>query len=128
MPRDAVVDASAVLVLVQGETGAERVAACIPGAMISAVNLAEVVGKLADAGMPGDQIGLAMSALGLRVVALDEEAAFAVGMLRPSTRARGLSLGDRACLALGVATGLPVLTADRVWAEVAVGATVEVVR
>jgi ribonuclease VapC len=128
MPRDAVLDASAVLVLVQGEPGAELVARCIPGASISAVNFAEVVGKLADAGMPGDPIALALSSLGLRVVPLDEQAATDVGLLRPATRNRGLSLGDRACLALGVARGLPVLTSDRAWAEVDVGAVVEVVR
>ncbi len=128
MPRDAVLDASAVLALVQDEPGSDRVALCIPGALISAVNLAEVVGKLADAGMPGDQIELALSSLALRVVPLDARAAFDVGMLRPRTRTRGLSLGDRACLALGVASGLPVLTSDRVWSEVDVGTTVEVVR
>ena len=128
MPRDAVLDASAVLALVQDEPGSGRVALCIPGALISAVNFAEVVGKLADAGMPGDQIELALSTLGLRVVDLDARAAFDVGMLRPLTRTRGLSLGDRACLALGVASGLPVLTSDRAWSEVDVGAKVEVVR
>ena len=128
MPRDAVLDASAVLVLVQGEPGSELVARSIPGALISAVNYAEVVGKLADAGMPGDQIALALSSLGLRVMPLDEHAATDVGLLRPATRNRGLSLGDRACLALGVASGLPVLTSDRAWAEVDVGAVVEVVR
>jgi len=87
-----------------------------------------VVGKLAEAGMPRDQIELALASLGLRVVSLDESAAYSVGMLRLATRARGLSLGDRACVALGVETGLPVLTADRAWAEVEVGATVEVLR
>ena len=128
MPREAVLDASAVLVLLQVEPGSDQVAQCIPGALISAVNLAEVVGKLADAGMPGSQIELALSSLGLRVVPLDEHAAYDVGMLRPSTRTRGLSLGDRACLALGVASGLPVLTSDRAWSEVEIGAVVEVVR
>jgi ribonuclease VapC len=128
MPRDAVLDASAVLVLVQGEPGSELVARCIPGALISAVNYAEVVGKLADAGMPGDQIELALSSLGLRVVPLDERAAIDVGLLRPATRSHGLSLGDRACLALGVTSGLPVLTSDRAWSEVDVGAVVEVIR
>ena len=103
-------------------------ARCIPGALISAVNLAEVVGKLADAGMPGDQIELALSSLGLRVVPLDAQAATDVGLLRPATRALGLSLGDRACLALGMASGLPVLTSDRAWSLVEVGAVVEVVR
>ncbi|MCK6507904.1 type II toxin-antitoxin system VapC family toxin [Myxococcota bacterium] len=128
MPRDAVLDASAVLVLVQGETGADRVAACIPGGLISAVNLAEVVGKLADAGMPREQVELALTSLGLRVVPLSEAAAYEVGMMRPATRAKGLSLGDRACLALGLEARLPVLTADRAWVELDLGAVVEAIR
>ncbi len=128
MPRDVVLDASAVLCLVQGEIGADRVAACIPGALISAVNLAEVVGKLAGAGMPRDDIEGALAGLGLRVAALDGSSAFAVGLLRPATRSHGLSLGDRACLALGVTTGLAVLTADRAWAAVDVDADIEVIR
>jgi len=128
MPRDAVLDASAVLSLVQGESGAERVAACIPGALISAVNLAEVVGKLAEAGMPRDDIDLALSGLGLRVAPFDEGGAYAVGMLRRATRAQGLSLGDRACLSLGVASGLVVLTADRAWCAVNLDAQVELIR
>lgn len=128
MPREVVVDASAILVLVQGEPGAATVADCVPGAYISAVNYAEVVGKLADAVVPRSQIELALSSLGLRVVPLDEAAACEVGMLRPATRKSGLSLGDRACLALGVASGLPVLTADRAWSQVEVGAVIEVIR
>ena len=128
MPREAVLDASAVLVLVQGEAGADRVAACIPGGLISSVNLAEVVGKLADAGMPREQVELALASLGLRVVPLSEAAAYEVGMMRPATRAKGLSLGDRACLALGLETGLPVLTADRAWVELDLGAGVEAIR
>lgn len=78
--------------------------------------------------MPGDQIELALSSLGLRVVPLDARAAVEVGMLRPPTRTRGLSLGGRACLALGVANGLSVLTSHRAWSEVDVGAVVEVLR
>jgi len=128
MARDAVLDASAVLSLVQGEPGAEQVVACIPGALISAVNLAEVVAKLAEAGMPRGAIELALSALGLRVVDLDQASAYEVGVMRPATRAHGLSLGDRACLALGVAAGIPVLTSDRAWESVDIGAAVEVIR
>lgn len=128
MARDAVLDASALLALVQGEPGASRVAACIPGATIGAVNLAEVVGKLADAGMPRDAIEQVLTSLALRVVPLDARGAYEIGLLRPATRAHGLSLGDRACLALGVATGLPVLTTDGAWSAVDVGAAVEVVR
>jgi PIN domain nuclease of toxin-antitoxin system len=117
MPRDVVLDASALLALVHGEEGADVVEATIPGAQISAVNLAEVVGKLADIGMPEDEIRAALAGLGLRVVDFDERLAFAAGLLRPLTRSEGLSLGDRACLAVAAATHRPALTADRSWAE-----------
>ena len=129
MPREVVLDASALLALVHGEEGAEVVGASIPGAQISAVNLAEVVGKLADVGMPAAEIHVALAGLGLRVVDFDETLAFAAGLLRPVTRSAGLSLGDRACLALAAATKLPALTADRSWAEVVLeDAAVELIR
>lgn len=128
MPREAVLDASAVLSLLQGERGADRVAECLPGARISAVNLAEVVGKLSETGMPAGLIQSVLSGLGLRVVALDESAAFEVGLLRRATRAQGLSLGDRACIALSASSGLPALTADRAWASLNGGAQVEIIR
>ena len=128
MPRDTVLDASALLALLNAEPGAERVAACIPGGVVSAVNLAEVVGKLAEAGMAVDDIRLALSGLGLRIADLDEGLAYVVGLLRPSTRARGLSLGDRACLAQAKRSALPALTADRDWLSLDLGLEIEAIR
>ena len=128
MPRDAVLDASALLALLNAEPGAERVAACVPGGVISAVNLAEVVGKLAEAGMAVEDIRLALAGLALRIADLDEGLAYDVGLLRPSTRARGLSLGDRACLAQARKSGLPALTADRDWLPLDLGVEVEAIR
>lgn len=64
----------------------------------------------------------------LEVVPPTEEDAVAIARLRTTTRAQGLSLGDRACLAAGLRLGRPVLTADRSWAAVDVGATVRVIR
>lgn len=128
MPREAVLDASALLALLGDEPGADTVAACLPGARIASVNLAEVVGKLADTGVPEPDIRTALTGLGLRVAPLDEALAWKTGLLRPGTRARGLSLGDRACLALAQASGLPALTADRAWAELALDIAVELIR
>ncbi len=128
MPREAVLDASALLALLQGEAGAERVAATIPGARISTVNLAEVAGKLADAGMPRGVVEEVLSGLGLQVVPLDRGAAIDVGLLRPVTRSRGLSLGDRACLVLGLRSGLPVLTSDQAWSGIDIGVEIEAIR
>lgn len=128
MPIEAVLDASALLALLQAEPGAARVAATLPGARISAVNLAEVVGKLAERGMPEPMIRRALAGLGLVIVPVDAEQAWRIGALRPRTRAAGLALGDRACLALAASLDLPAWTADRAWAGVEVGVRVEVVR
>lgn len=128
MPRDVVLDASALLALLCAEPGADRVAECIPGAVVSAANLAEVVGKLAETGMHIEEIRLALSGLGLRVAVLDESLAYEVGMLRPATRGRGLSLGDRSCLAQAKRSALPALTTDRALASLDLGIRVEVIR
>lgn len=119
---ESVLDASALLALLNREPGEERVAeALTAGAIISAVNLSEVIAKLAEIGMPEAEIREAVEPLGLDVVDFDTEGAFIGGLLRPTTRAAGLSLGDRACLALGKQRGAPVLTADQVWSGLDLG-------
>ncbi len=124
----AVLDASALLVLLGEEPGSDEVAGAIPGAAISAVNLSEAVAKLAEAGMPAPAIRSALDGLGLDVRPFDTAQAYVAGLLRPATRALGLSLGDRACLALGRELGWPVLTADREWARLKLPVKVQVIR
>ena len=121
-------DASALLCLIRGEDGADAVAALLPDAAISAVNLSEAVAKLADVGMDAATVAEVLSPLRLDVVAFDEAAAVAAGMLRPLTRGAGLSLGDRACLALCRTTDAEAVTADRVWSRVEVGVRMKWVR
>jgi PIN domain nuclease of toxin-antitoxin system len=87
----------------------------ISHAAISAVNLSEVAAKLAESGMPGEVIRAALEGLALETHDFGRELAFQAGLLRPLTRSRGLSLGNRACLALGRQLGLPVLTTDQPW-------------
>lgn len=111
-------DASALLALVNDEVGAERVATAIGEAAISAVNLTEVVGKLHERGMPIDAAREAVSGLGLRVIPFAESLVYATAGLRVATRKLGLSLADRACLATAKALALPVLTTDRSWLKV----------
>lgn len=123
-----VLDASAVLALLAGEPGAPAVRDYIPDAAISAVNLTEIGAKLADRGMRQKDMRTAIGTLGLDVVTFDEESAYAAAMLRDRTRHLGLSLGDLACLALGAARGLPVLTADRSWAGLSIGVEVRLIR
>ena len=125
-----VLDASALLCLLKSEQGAERVLSVLPRAVVSAVNLSEVYGKLADAGGSEDRIAQAIGGLHLRIEPFDDEQARRAGMLGPLTRSLGLSLGDRACLALAQHHGATALTTDRIWADLpdAISTSVEVIR
>ncbi len=126
--NDSVLDASALLALLRLEPGADVVAKTLPHATISAVNLSEVVAKLADAGMPREEIHNAIQGLQLNVTSFDVEQAYETGLLRPSKRGLGLSLGDRSCLSLALRLDLPALTTDRTWEQSSVGAKVTVIR
>jgi PIN domain nuclease of toxin-antitoxin system len=136
MPGRAVLDASALLAYLQGEPGAERVAGALAssgGAAMSTINWAEVLSKLADVGEEPEGVSRRLRESGLvgaalRIVPADEELAFEMARLRPPTRTAGLSLGDRACLALGRLTGSSVLTADRSWAALSLGVKITLVR
>lgn len=125
---DVVLDASALLALLLDEPGGSGAAERMHGAWIGAVNLAEVVGRLVDGGVPEDACREALGGLDLRVVPFDESAAYAAGALRASTRKAGLSLGDRACLALARRLDRPALTADRAWSRLRVGVEIEILR
>jgi len=124
-----VLDASALLALLNAEPGADRVAAAVSaGAIISAVNFSEVVAKLADGGVPAGEARDILLGLGLEVRTFDETQAYLAGSLRSTTRLRGLSLGDRCCLAVGLQEGSTVLTADRGWRGLVPEAKVEIIR
>ena len=110
-----VLDASALLALMLGERGADQVLETLPAAVIGAVNLAEVVAKLQERGVPDAEIDRNLAELDLPVVPFDRALAMAAGKLRSRTRSRGLSLGDRACLALAKQFNATALTADRPW-------------
>lgn len=125
---EAVIDASALLALLNDEPGADVVAEALPQVVISAVNLSEVVAKLCDAGMPEKAIHQALQPLGIEIVPFDEEQAYQAGLLRTPTQDFGISLGDRACLSLAKKLGIDALTADRAWAELSIGTTIKVIR
>jgi len=126
--NEVVLDASALLAFLNQETGMEVVAELLPGAAVSAVNLSEVVAKLVEATMPVDVVRSALEDLGLDVRPFDAEMAYAAGALRTATRRLGLSLGDRACLALGQLLARPVLTTDRAWEGLDLGVAVRSIR
>jgi ribonuclease VapC len=115
--RPAVLDASAILALYFGELAAERIEGIVAGSLVSSVNYSEVIGKALDR---GDALGAALrklAAMNFIVVAHDEGVARRTGELQPITRRWGLSLGDRACLALAEREDLPAYTLDRLWAK-----------
>ena len=126
--RSAVLDASAILAFIHREPGGDAVAQHLPAAVVSAVNVAEVCARLSDRGVPMNEAREAVSALDIAVVSFDDELAYASAALRPVTRHLGLSLGDRACLALAERYGVPVVTADREWQKVEIDVDVRLIR
>ena len=123
-----VLDASAVLALLWGEPGAEAVEAVAGEAVIGAANLAEVAAKLVDRGFDGDTVNDVIGQLNAGILSVGADEALDSGLLRDATRAAGLSLGDRLCLAGARARQARVLTADRAWAGLEVGVEIEVIR
>lgn len=128
MSRAVVLDSSALLCVLNGEAGAERVAQVLPSAVIGAANLAEVVTKLRERGLSVEEVDEVLGGLHLDVRPFTPAQAYATGHLTPATRALGLSLGDRACLALAAELGVPALTADQAWSGTDVGVKVDVIR
>ena len=125
-----VLDASALLAVVNGEPGSEKLPPeLLAGAGCSTVNLAEAQGKLVNLGLsPDDAWKVALTPVA-EVIAFDAEHARLAGSLVTHTRALGLSLGDRACLALGITLKLPVYTADRAWKDLSLrGLRIHVIR
>ncbi|MDD3651209.1 PIN domain-containing protein [Immundisolibacter sp.] len=123
-----VLDASSLLAFLHDEPGAERVWSALPGAMVSAVNWSEVVQKSlqrqADiAGMRED-----FEQTGVSFMPFTAQQAEIAALLWDKTRLNGLSLGDRACLALAMERHAPILTADRAWAGLSLGLEIELIR
>ena len=115
-----VIDTSAILAYAFAEKGAAKVERCIDaGASASALTIQEAISKLCQTGMTQDEAEELVRSLGLDVRPLDLALAFKAGGMFALTKPFGLSHGDRACLALGQALALPVVTADKAWSKVA---------
>jgi ribonuclease VapC len=123
-----IADSSAVLALLKQEPFRGFDPRRLFGATISAVNLSEVFDKLHSGGLSEEEADEAVAELSLGVVDFDEPQARVAAFLRQQTRRAGLSLGDRACLALGLRRGEPVVTADRAWASLDLGVEVILIR
>jgi ribonuclease VapC len=124
-----VLDASALLAILNQEPGAEKLTPeLLSRAAMSTVNLAEVHGKLVGRGVRPDDAWDAVLSIVREVVPFAPEHARLAGNLVAQTRPLGLSLGDRACLTLGLSLKSPVYTADRSWKRLKVGVRVHVIR
>ena len=130
----AVLDASALLALVHEEQGATRVELAVRrGALMTTVNWAETLSRMAEGGETVDvlarRIRRVIEKVGtLALVPFDEAQAEQAARLRVTTKSLGLSLADRACLALGRLHRLPVLTTDRAWRSLHLSIKIDVIR
>ena len=125
---DAVLDASALIALLLDEPGAEAVERLLGRAVMSVVNWAEVLQRFRAHGVETADKRETVEALGIGIVPFTPEDAEVVAELWEATRAAGLSLADRACLALARRLGLPAHTADRDWRKLDVGVEVVLIR
>jgi len=123
-----VLDASALLAFIYREPGAERVTGVLGEAAISTVNYSEVVTKLALRNRSPQRILDELTEFELEVVDFNRALAEDAGLLATATRGQGLSLGDRACLALARRENAVALTADSAWRQVQVGIEIQFIR
>ena len=123
-----VLDASALLAYLQDEPGGERVRVVIAHSVMSTVNWAEVIGKARDDGVDTRGLREDLASLGFALEPFSADQADIAGRFREHTRRLGLSLGDRACLALGSDRDETVYTADRIWLDLDLGVRVEAIR
>jgi ribonuclease VapC len=124
----AVLDASALLALLFNEPGADRVLPYFPDAALSAVNAAEVMTKLVDFGLSAKDAQDMILRLGLAIIPFDLDQARLTAELRLQTRSKGLSLGDRSCLAQAILSRSVAVTADLTWSELDPGCEIDVIR
>jgi ribonuclease VapC len=123
-----VLDASAVLAAYLDEPGADAVFEIVAGSLVSSVNYSEVLSKALDRGDVFDVALRKLLAMGFIIVPHDEHLARRTGELRLLTRSLGLSIADRACLALAERELLPALTADRAWIALDLPVEIRVIR
>jgi ribonuclease VapC len=123
-----VLDASAFLAVIHAERGSDTVAAQLDDAVICSVNFAEVITKIVERGASIEQARKKLALLDVPVIDFDMALAERTGTLRAETKSYGLSLGDRACLALAEREGVKAMTSDRRWAEAGLKIAVELIR
>ncbi|MGH6786888.1 MAG: type II toxin-antitoxin system VapC family toxin [Novosphingobium sp.] len=123
-----ILDASAMLALIFDEPGADLVAPVARGSSLLSVNFSEVVQRvIAIDGIP-ERADEAVDRLEINVVPFDRRLGRVTAELRERTAFMGASFADRACLAMGVVTGLPILSSDRDWGKLDLGIDIRLIR
>jgi PIN domain nuclease of toxin-antitoxin system len=125
---EAVLDASALITFLRREKGADKVAGVLTRSCMSAVNLAETYAKLIEYGKPLEDVVYQVERLRIPVIPFDAELSQITASLWKPTRNAGLSLGDRACLALALKLSLPAFTAESAWEKCSVGVKIVEIR
>ena len=110
-----ILDASALLALLKNEPGADKVEPLLGQIVMSSINVSETASILLESEMTAQEVQECLLPLISDIVPFDAEQAFKTAELRKHMKNHGLSLGDRACISLGMKMGLPVYTADKVW-------------
>lgn len=128
MTNKIIFDSSAILALLNMERGHEIVAQNLDRAIVSSVNFSEVITVLARKGLGQERVIKSLKETFLHIEDFDTEQAIVAAKLDEVTRAHGLSLGDRACLALAKSKNLSVLTADKVWKGLELSVKVQLIR
>jgi ribonuclease VapC len=126
--NDFVLDASAILAMLYGEAGWEQVGQALASSILSSASAAEVVTRLVRDGAAPIEAVRQLQLLPCRIESVDEAVGLRAGQLFAITRAHGLSLGDRICIALGEQRGLPVLTADKAWKDLDLSVEIVLIR
>ncbi len=121
-------DSSAVLAVILEEPGGEAVTGVLQGGLLSTVNMAEVHARILRRGASGDEVWGLILNCSCEVCFFSDEQARIAAELIAVTRPFGLSLGDRACLALAIERKATVYTADRDWKKLSLGIEIEVIR
>jgi ribonuclease VapC len=125
-----ILDTSALLAYLWKEPGEARVAQLLTAehCLLGTTNLAELVSKIVEQGFPHGEIQNLVNSFNVDIVPLSQEQALLSGVLRQTTRHLGLSLGDRACLALTKTLGGIAVTADRPWLTLDIDIAIECIR
>lgn len=129
MNNRVILDASALLALIQEETGAEIIKPLLKFSVISVVNVTETLSVLQRTNISPEEGLTLITDIITTIVPFDLEQAEQVAKLHPLVQPQGLSLADRACIALGIKLQIPIYTADRIWSDLQIdNANIKLIR